>query len=485
MNADRLSELARDALAAGRLDEALRLAEQLLDLEVTDRQWGLGFVHSVLERMKEAGADVEGRLTSVRDELLERGAEDAHWGHRWERARQLNGRAWAVVDEAQDCSNPDHLRSRIDQALSDIDEALAFDPLACPWVDTKVRLLLAAGRRDEAFECIRRVELIEPDWPDFEQERASEAYIGWRGGEDDVRPGGLATIDEVLHVVPEELRTSATAHLGSAERAALRASRIGPRECDRAQHAALIGLRLEAGLSAAELAVIKPWEVDLSRGLLQQEGRGQQLSERLVSELRHWMLYAAHNHPAVHQPVGSYHPVRHQLFFDWDSGRPMSQVELSGRLACCADRLGIRDAVDSRWPRAWFDGLRSVRRFEDEGRLQQVRSPSEVQAVGRAVASVHAWLCAGEDTWILYSYEVDGAGYGFVYLTPYDELHRHFGDHPREWYDDLVGSFGVRFDPAAPERHRVEDPRFVGLHDRVSFVGRARGPVTGLDDLLE
>lgn len=485
MNAERLSELARDALDRGDLTLAMELAERFLAQDPTDRPWGLSFMHTVLERLKAdgGGPDVVDRLQAIQEELLANEPDDAPWVHRWERARQLNARAWGVVEACEDCSDLDQMRSRIDQALVDIDEALAFDPLAWPWTDTKVRLLLAAGRDDEAFACIRRCEAFEPQWPDFEQERASAAYRAWcRERPAPEPPAGRASPAEVLHVVPPELITRAGAHLCSHERAALRASRVGVTEADRAQNVALIGLRLEARLSPSALAAIKPWEIDLSRGLLQLEGAPRQLPDDLVGDLRHWVLYAANNHPAVHLPVGSPHPIRQQLFFDWLGGRPLSSGEVERRLAHCAAALGIVDAGDARWGRPWFSSLRSVRALDEAGRLKRRSVPSEERASVAAVASVHGWINSGEDTWILYSYEVDGVGYGFVYLTPYDELHRAFGDHPAEWYDELVGSFAVRFDPAAPERHRVCDARFVGLHGQVSFISAVSAPVGDPDD---
>jgi hypothetical protein len=70
---------------------------------------------------------------------------------------------------------------------------------------------------------------------------------------------------------------------------------------------------------------------------------------------------------------------------------------------------------------------------------------------------------------------VDGIAYGFVYLTPYDELHRAFGDHPAEWYDKLVFGevFRVGFEPDEPRDHRVLDPRFETLNGQSMFVGTA------------
>lgn len=108
-----------------------------------------------------------------------------------------------------------------------------------------------------------------------------------------------------------------------------------------------------------------------------------------------------------------------------------------------------------------------------EGGMRPMPAAPDGRMLAETVACVVGWFSRYEDTYIAYFYEVDGAQYSFVYVTPYDELHRAYGHHPPEWYDALCHgtTFAVGFDPDDPREHRVLEPRFDALNGKVCFVG--------------
>jgi len=118
-------------------------------------------------------------------------------------------------------------------------------------------------------------------------------------------------------------------------------------------------------------------------------------------------------------------------------------------------------------------GTTELRTFEKQGDYRTTDPAAAEAAVIAISATALSWVGHGEDTYIPYVYVVDGLVYRFLYLTPYDELHRAFGNHPAEWYDEL--RYGVRFevayDPGNPSSHRVLDPRFQPLNGRAMFAG--------------
>lgn len=70
-------------------------------------------------------------------------------------------------------------------------------------------------------------------------------------------------------------------------------------------------------------------------------------------------------------------------------------------------------------------------------------------------------VTSGEDTFIPYCYRAHVGSstrdFLFAWLTPWDEAHRAWGNHPHEWYDDLREGlrFEVRYEPNRPECHVV------------------------------
>lgn len=84
----------------------------------------------------------------------------------------------------------------------------------------------------------------------------------------------------------------------------------------------------------------------------------------------------------------------------------------------------------------------------------------------KAVAQVVNWAGKGEDTYIMYAYSTDELDYLFAWITPYDETHRAFGNHPGAWYDKLTQDteFDVLYDQKKPWLHKVETSKFAQLN---------------------
>ena len=118
-------------------------------------------------------------------------------------------------------------------------------------------------------------------------------------------------------------------------------------------------------------------------------------------------------------------------------------------------------------------GREDLHAFEQRGDFRRNEPAPAEQATATATATALSWVGHGEDTYIPYTYLVDGLAYCFLYLTPYDELHRAYGNHPAEWYDELGCGvlFEVAYDPDDPARHRVLDPRFQPLGGQAMFAG--------------
>jgi hypothetical protein len=483
----KLADSARVAMQAGQLAEAQALVETFLETEGTDRRWGLAFLDTVLGRLHgESGDEVErlelaARRQRLQDELLAGDEDDESWVHRWERARLLNNRAWTVIQ---------HGGSREDQeaALFDIERSLAFWPYFLSHIDTRSRLQLGLGHDEEVYRSVRWVEALQPGWPDFRDILASEAYRSWLDEHtyDTLEmPAGHATTREVVPPLALEFRSPPDARLNGAERRHLRSIRIGPTEWHRARNAALIGLLLDIEAPLETILTLPPHHADLSLGSIQLGEQAQRPSEATLEKLRHWMLWGANNHPSVfdsHPPPG----IRQFLFHRW-SLDPLTVARVEELLAEIGERTGIQGLCSWRLQRLLFERFHCGVIGEAERRRTLRRAPAaDARAVqNETVATVMRWFSRGEDTYIPFTYEVEGVAYGFVYLTPYDEVHRAFGNHPAEWYDDLLFGevFRVGFDPDDPRDHRVLDPRFETLNGQVMFVGTADRYVNGPGDV--
>lgn len=484
-----LAKSAQDALQQGELERAEQLTETFLASDGTDRHWGLSLLDTILGRMRsETHAEQEqkrlaDRQQILRAELLRQGEEgdDEVWVHAWERARLLNVRAWDVVEHGG--SRPEHER-----ALQDVERSLAFWPYFFPNQDTRARLLLGLDRPEEAYSTLRWLDALQPGWPDMAGLIASRGYRAWLEEHTydplDL-PEGSATAREELPQLHPEMRSAPDSRLCGAERIHLRRARAGLTEWHRARNAALVALVLEGLLSPEEIVAMAPQQADLSLGLIRSGPHTANPSEDTVDKLRHWMLWAANNHPVVsdhHPPPG----IRGRLFLRW-SQEPMTVEDVERILADMGRRIGIEGLSPWRCQRLRFERFHCGVIGEAERRrsLQPIQPAGDALLKTETVATAMAWCSRGEDTYIPYTYEVDGVGYGFVYLTPYDELHRFYGDHPAEWYDELTRStsFRVGYDADDPRQHRVLDPRFDRLNGRARFVGTATTYVTDSGDV--
>jgi len=483
----KLAEDARVALHAGELSRAQALVETFLATEGTDRRWGLAFLDTLLTRRRALALDEEeqrelaARQLRLQGELLSADEEDESWVHRWERARQLNNRAWNVVQHG---GTTDEQR----EALADIERSLEFWPYFLSHQDTRCRLLIGLGRIEEVYRTVRWVQAVQPGWPDFRDIRGQEAYGAWLDDHTYAPldlPEGPATAHEHLPTLPLDQRSPPDARLNAAERRLLRTVRVGETEWHRARNAALIGVLLDLDPPLEGLLPLPPQRADLSLGSIELDGETVRPSDDTLLKLRHWMLWAANNHPSVfdaHPPPG----IRQHLFHRW-SQDPLDADRVEEILAEIGERTGIQGL--NRWrlqPLRFRDFPGSVIRDAEERRaLKRAAAADPRGMVNETVATVRRWTSRYEDTYIPYTYEVDGVGYGFVYLTPYDEIHRAFGNHPAEWYDELVCGevFRIGTDPDDPRDHRVLDSRFEQLNGQVMFVGTATRTVAGPDDV--
>ncbi len=485
-----LAKRAQDALQQGELERAEQLTENFLASEGTDRRWGLSLLDTILAKMQAQTQEerrrkqLAERQQALRAELL--GASDDGeggevWAHAWERSRLLNARAWDVVEHGGS-------REDFEGALEDVETSLGFWPYFLPNQDTRARILLALDRPDEAYTTLRWCDTLQPGWPDLSELITRPGYRSWleeHTYEPLELPDGPATAREQLPQLHPEMRSAPDSRLCGAERVHLRRARFGETEWHRARNAALVALLLEGVLTPDEIVSMAPQQADLSLGVVRTAERTFNPDEDTLDKLRHWMLWAANNHPVVcdtHAPPG----IRERLFLRW-SQEPMTVDDVEKVLGDLGLRVGIERLSSWRCQRLRFECFHCG----VIGKAEQRRSLREIQPAGDAllktetVATAMAWVSSGEDTYIPYTYEVDGVGYGFVYLTPYDELHRFYGDHPAEWYDELTRgtSFRIGYDPDDPRRHRVLDPRFDNLNGRARFVGTASGYVRSADDV--
>ncbi len=472
-----LADAARVAYQGGQLTEAEELVETFMKTEGTDRRWGLAFLDTVLgRRHAQSDDDDERRALALRrqelqDELLGANEGVESWVHIWERARQINNRSWNIVL---------HGGSRADQeaALFDVDRSLAFWPYFLSHIDTRSRLLLGLERDEEVYRSVRWVEALQPGWPDFADIRSSRGYRSWLEEHTydtlDL-PAGHATAQEIVPTLALELRSPPDARLNGAERRHLRSIRIGPTEWHRARNAALVGVLLDIDGPPEEIISMPPRHADLSLGSIELGESTQRLSEATLAKLRHWMHWGANNHPSVFDS----HPlpgIRQLLFYRW-SLEPLTVTRVEELLAEIGERTGIQGLSSWRLQPLLFERFHCGVIGEAEKRRTLRRAPAADPRSMRneTVATVMRWFSRGEDTYVPYTYEMEGIAYGFVYLTPYDELHRAFGNHPAEWYDQLVFGevFRFGFDPDDPRDHRVLDSRFDTLNGQSMFVGTA------------
>ena len=77
----------------------------------------------------------------------------------------------------------------------------------------------------------------------------------------------------------------------------------------------------------------------------------------------------------------------------------------------------------------------------------------------------------GEDTYITYTYSVDDKHFLFAWMTPYDERHRAWGNHPTEWYDALKAGieFEVEVDENDPNTHRISNSEYDKMNKGIIF----------------
>ncbi len=489
-NAEEIRDLARraqQALQEGDLVTARQRVEDFLEVDGTDRLWGLSFLDGVLGQMLTAARDEEerrdlaARQRAIRDEVLGADDGDLAWVHAWERARLLNARAWDVVEHGG--SQDDQLR-----ALADVERSLAFWPYFLSHQDTRLRLLLALGRAEEAFRTLRWFEALQPGLRDVADLVSSPAYRDWLAEHtcDTLQlPEGPATAQEQVQALDPELRSPPDARLGGAERAHLRGLRCGDTEWHRARNAALVALLLDSNMPVDELISLAPQQADLSEGVIRVDDWRMRMHEDTLLKLRHWLLWAANNHPAAaddHPPPG----IRQHLFLRW-SQDPLRVEDIGALLDRLGQRAGIEGLTPWRCQRLRFERFHGgvLGEAERRGTLHRVEPAAPAQVKSETVATAMRWVSRGEDTYVPYSYEVDGVGYGFVYCTPYDEVHRFYGNHPAEWYDELTAgtSFRIGYNADDPREHRVLDPRFEPLNGQAMFVGAAAGYVTSPDDV--
>jgi hypothetical protein len=280
---------------------------------------------------------------------------------------------------------------------------LAFWPYFLSHIDTRSRLLLGFGRDEEVYPSVRWVEELQPGWPDFEDIRASRGYRSWldeHSGDPLDLPAGHATAHEVVPTLALELRSPPDARLNGAERRHLRSIRIGPTEWHRARNAALIGLLLDLDGSAAEIISLPPQHADLSLGSVQLMEHTQRPSEATLGKLRHWMLWAANNHPSVfdsHPPPG----IRQLLFHRW-SLEPLAETRVEELLTEIGERTGIQGLSSWRLQPLLFERFHCGVIGEAEKRRTLRRAPAADPRSMQieTVATVMRWFSRGEDTYI-------------------------------------------------------------------------------------
>jgi hypothetical protein len=329
-------------IRAGEQGRAVELLEEFLEQEGTDRRWGLSLLQTVLKNIRNNGVDAETDAAlseqerSIREDLLNMDADSEAWLHRWERARQLNNQAWQDYQTAK--SNKE-FRS----VLALAEQSLEFWPYFLPHVDTKVRCLLKLGCSDEAFACVRWVEAIQPNWPDFADVRSSLEYRKWlKAHRDDPveLPEGMATPDQVLPRLDPENASNPDQPLNDAERLLLRGVRYGKDEWHRARNAALVAVILDGDLPVTELLSMGPQAADLTCRVYRSEQGELPIGPDSLLKLRHWLIYGSTNHPVAQRP----NPppgIRVRLFIGWDL-EGITRQEVENILAKIGRKAGIK-----------------------------------------------------------------------------------------------------------------------------------------------
>jgi len=337
-----LSSEAQEAARQGDLDRAVERVEEFLDLEGADRFWGLGFLQTLLGQMAQSEEDPELRdaldeqQKALRARLLAMEAPDENWAHAWERARQHNQSAWEVAARGAD-------RRELLDALAEAGQSVAFWPYFLAHQDTRVRLLLRLGRMHEAFAAARWVRAIQPDWPDFEDIWSNPDYLAWEEahcGEQPALPPGPASLAEVVTRLAPGQTSDPGRPLNQTERVVLRHVRVGGDEWHRARNCALLAVLLDGDLAPEAWLAMRPQRLDLSRGLLLEGEQAESpIPADTVEKLRHWLLYAANNHPAAKAPR-ALPGIRMRLFLRYDL-QGVTMDDLEALLGAIGERLGI------------------------------------------------------------------------------------------------------------------------------------------------
>jgi hypothetical protein len=337
-----LAENIQKSVREGKLEQSVPLLEEFLDIEGADRRWGLSMLQDVIKRMRQSGdySDIEqdllGQEQAIRNELLSMNQDNEAWMHRWERARQLNNRAWTDYEKAKTLE-------QYRAALKCAEHSLDFWPYFLPHLDTMVRCLLALGRKEDAFKNVRWVDLMQPDWPDFSDIRSDQEYLRWldsHQAESVELPEGPATLDEKIVTIKPEACSKPDEPLNEEERNLLYAVRVGRDEWHRARNSALISAILDGDLPFSELLKMGPQQADLTRGVYSSAKGDLRIDPDTLGKLRHWLIYGSTNHPLVHlpnPPLG----IRVRLFVGWDL-EEMQPKDVQKLLAEIGKRVGIQ-----------------------------------------------------------------------------------------------------------------------------------------------
>lgn len=341
----RVGKQAQGALRRGDLRRARSLVLRLLDLPGTDVVWGLGLLETILVRQEQRESDPARRerlaleRQSVRERSLEQLAGAEAWLHRWERARQLNNHAWETFDAGGD----------LEDALREVEASLLFYPYLLPHQGTRIDILLALGRDDEAYRAARWVAAIQPDWSDVTGIVASEAYRSWLASHEReplALPDRRVTAAPVLPR-PKRRASPARAPLRPDERALLRRVRFGRDEWHRARNCALLAVLLDGELPLRRLLSLPTHATDLTRGDVQPGGcRRLLLKKPVLRALRHWMLYGFTNHTG-HQ-AGTPPGMRERLFVDREL-RPMTMEGVELLLGQIGEAVGLKGLCSGRF----------------------------------------------------------------------------------------------------------------------------------------
>ena len=297
----KMLELSERAQEAARLDEhelAIELVEEILEFPGADKRWGLGFIQVELSRLRKAERDPQlaeafaAQERAIGDRLLAMKSCGEAWLHRWERARQLNQRAWDGYEKHAGRKSKGSKKA-LQEALADAQASLDFWPYFLSHLDTQVRILLALGRTDQAYHLVRWVDAIQLDWPDFFDLISSRTYKRFKAAHANKPielPAGQATV-------------------ASSDK------RPGQDEWHRARNAALVAMVDDGLIGPADLADLRPQKVDMSKGTLHCSDGDRAIPPETLEKLRHWMLYGFSNHPAAQAGTAKTRPGRY-LFMD-------------------------------------------------------------------------------------------------------------------------------------------------------------------------